>query len=372
MKPLGLTLQTAYADLVERCQLAEFDREFPANGSFSSREQSGRLYWNFNSYEDGHKRSKYVGPDSPALRERIARHGKIKADHNERKTIIASLARAGLPQTDAATGAVVDALARAGVFRLGGCLVGTVAYQAYAGLLGVVLPAAHMRTADLDVAQHYRLSIALEDSTPPLAEVLRGADQSFRPVPHLSDKALSTAYVNDSGYRVDFLTPNRGRTEYERKPARLPALGGVGAQPLRFLDFLIEDAVAAALLYRSGVLVNVPRPERFALHKLIVAVPRQHGAAKIDKDLAQAGLLIGVLAAKRAPLLRDAWAEASDRGPKWRKALADGAAMLPEEARTALASATGSALGAAEAQARYRPGRAARRSAAARTKRRAG
>jgi hypothetical protein len=252
--------------------------------------------------------------------------------------------------------------------------VGTVAYQAYAGLLGAVLPAARMRTADLDVAQHYRLSVALEDSTPPLAEVLRGIDPSFRPVPHLADPALSTAYVNDSGYRVDFLTPNRGKAEYERKPARLRALGGVGAQPLRFLDFLIEDAVPSALLYRSGVLVNVPQPERFALHKLIVAVRRQHGAAKIDKDLAQAGLLIGVLAAKRAPLLRDAWAEARGRGPKWRKALADGAAMLPEEARRALASvvddARRAAPGAAEAHSRYRPARTARRKAAAKRKRR--
>jgi len=372
MKSIGLTLQTAYADLVERCQLAEFDREFPANGSFSRREQSGQVYWNFNFYENGRKRSKYVGADSPALRERIARHGKIKADHNERKTIVASLVRAGLPQADAATGAVADALAQAGVFRLGGCVVGTVAYQAYAGLLGVVLPSAHTRTADLDVAQHYRLSIALEDSTPPLGEVLGRIDPSFRPVPHLSDKALSTAFVNESGYRVDFLTPNRGKAEYESRPART-ALGGVGAQPLRFLDFLIENAAAAALLYRGGVLVNVPRPERFALHKLIVAVRRQHGAAKIDKDLAQAGLLIEVLAAKRAPLLRDAWEEAKARGPKWRKALADGAAMLPEPARTALAAAIRGAVGAKlagvmETQAPFRLARARRHPATAKTK----
>lgn len=371
MKILGLTLQTAYADLIERCQLAEFDREFPANGSFSRREQGGRVYWNFNYYESGRKRSKYVGIDSEALRARIARHGRIKADHNERKALVASLARAGMPQPDALTGAVAEALAQAGVFRLGGCLVGTVAYQAYAGLLGVVLPAAQTRTTDLDVAQPYGLSVALEDTTPPIGEVLGAVDPTFRPVPHVSDRTLSAAFVNEQGYRVDFLTPNRGKADYESRPARLPALGGMGAQPLRFLDFLLEGAVAAVLLYRGGVLVNVPRPERFALHKLIVAMRRQRGTAKIDKDLAQAAQLIEVLAAKRAPLLRDAWAEARARGPKWRRALADGAAMLPEPARAALAQATGgpiaaAATGFAEQERSHRAARAPARGTAAR------
>jgi hypothetical protein len=370
MKSLGLTLQTAYADLIDRCQLAEFDREFPANGSFSRREQGAKVYWNFNYYESGAKRSKYVGIDSEALRARIARHGRIKADHNERKALVASLARAGMPQPDALTGAVTEALAQAGVFRLGGCLVGTVAYQAYAGLLGVVLHAAQMRTTDLDVAQHYGLSIALEDTTPPIGDVLGTVDPTFRPVPHVSDRALSATFVNEQGYRVDFLTPNRGKADYESRPARLPALGSIGAKPLRFLDFLIDGAVAAALLYRGGVLVNVPRPERFALHKLIVAVRRQRGAAKIDKDLAQAAQLVEVLAAKRAPLLADAWAEGWARGPTWRKALADGAAMLPETARDVLAAATGARFGGVgEAQRRYRAVNAGGRAAPNRKRR---
>lgn len=340
-EPVALSLQTVYADLIERCRLARFDEDFPANGSFSRIEKGNQVFWNFNFYQAGRKRSKYVGVDSPELRERITRHGKIKADHNERKTIVASLVRAGLPQTDPATGAIAEALAQAGVFRLGGCLVGTIAYQAYAGLLGTILPAAHTRTADIDLAQQYRLSIALEDSTPPLGEVLSAVDPTFRAVPHLSDRALSTTFVNDSGYRVDFLTPNLGKSEYESKPARLRSFGGIGAQPLRFLDYLIAESADSVLLYRGGALVNVPKPERFAVHKLIVATRRQEGAAKIDKDLAQVGMLIETLSEKRAPLLRDAWEEARARGPSWRNALRDGDAMLPESARIALAKAVG-------------------------------
>ena len=38
----------------------------------------------------------------------------------------------------------------------------------------------------------------------------------------------------------------------------------IGAQPLRFLDHLIEDTQPGAVLGGSGVLVNVPRPGPFA------------------------------------------------------------------------------------------------------------
>lgn len=337
MKAVGLTFQTLYAELVERCQLAEFDREFPANGSFSQRERSGKIYWNFNFYDGGEKRVKYVGADSPELRARIARHGKIKADHNERKAIVSTLVRtARLPAPDDLTGRIADALSLAGVFRLRASVVGTIAYQAYPGLLGALLPSSHMRTADFDLAQFYRIAIATENEIPPLGEVLRDVDPSFRPVPHLRDHALSTAFVNDARYRVDVLTPNRGKDEYASKPARLAALGGAGAQPLRFLDYLIEQPVPAALLHGAGVLINVPPPERFAMHKLIIATRRQAGAQKVDKDLAQAENIIAVLAEKRAPVLRDAWHEAAQRGPRWRKALTDGASMLSADGRAAL------------------------------------
>src|SRR3954451_23547914 len=72
----------------------------------------------------------------------------------------------------------------------------------------------------------------------------------------------------------------------------------------------------------SSVLVNVPWAERYALHKLIVSRRRREGAAKIDKNLAQAETLLDTLAERRKADLRDAWEEMRERGPKWRK-LAD-------------------------------------------------
>jgi hypothetical protein len=124
----------------------------------------------------------------------------------------------------------------------------------------------------------------------------------------------------------------------------MPTLGGAAAQPLRFLDFLIADPVRSVMLYRGGVPVRIPAPERFAVHKLIVATRRgtedetQSGfASKREKDIRQAGILVEALSMKRRQVdLTEAWAEAWDRGPAWREAMAGGRAMMVPGQRVAL------------------------------------
>ncbi len=123
----------------------------------------------------------------------------------------------------------------------------------------------------------------------------------------------------------------------------LPALRA-WAQPLRFLDYLIHEPVAAAVLYRGGVLVNVPQPARFAIHKLIVATRRNAGAAaKAGKDIAQAAALIRILAADRPDEMQAADAEARSRGAKWQAALDAGIRRLPSDAKRLLAEAVAGA-----------------------------
>jgi hypothetical protein len=118
------------------------------------------------------------------------------------------------------------------------------------------------------------------------------------------------------------------------EPQTLPAIGTM-AIPLRFLDFLIYDAIPAAMLHDGGVLVNVPRPERYALHKLIVSRRRREGAAKIDKDVAQAEILLGILAERRKADLRDAWDELRERGPKWRQLVDEALEVVSPETSAA-------------------------------------
>ena len=81
----------------------------------------------------------------------------------------------------------------------------------------------------------------------------------------------------------------------------------------------MRDAIDAALLYRDGILVKVPRPERYAIHKLIVASRcDKRGILKSRKDLLQAGILMEILHETRPVDLSDAYEEALDEGSAWR------------------------------------------------------
>ncbi len=62
----------------------------------------------------------------------------------------------------------------------------------------------------------------------------------------------------------------------------------------------------------------VPAPERYAVHKLIVARRRVGpGNVKRSKDVAQAEALLNRLVDVRPSELRDVWHEACERGAKW-------------------------------------------------------
>jgi hypothetical protein len=190
----------------------------------------------------------------------------------------------------------------------------------------------------VDIAQFTGISVAVGDQTPPMLEILRGVDKTFREVPHTAGNRYTTSYIGKGGLRVDFVTPNEGPDT--DRPQSLPALK-TDAQPLRYLDFLIHEPVKAVMLYGSGIFVYVPAPERFAVHKLILALERPPGVAKREKDVAQAGALIVALAEKRPEDLRLAWEEAYERGPQWRKLLLGGMKLLSAEARDLLLRALG-------------------------------
>jgi hypothetical protein len=224
---------------------------------------------------------------------------------------------------------------KGGFFRLRGVLVGTLAFQAYAGPLGIRLGRRPLMTQDADFAQFWGVSENIGESMPPPLTILQGVDATFREVPTIDDPFVSTAYRNRVGYRVDFLTPNRGSQEHQGKPARMKALAGTGAQPLRHLDFLIHQPERSVLLHGGGIPVTIPRAERFAVHKIIVAVER-NDQAKSGKDLDQAETLIVALAQRRPLELAATWQTAWEAGSRWREKLELGRERLPAPARDTL------------------------------------
>ncbi|MBI4224000.1 MAG: hypothetical protein HY609_03630 [Deltaproteobacteria bacterium] len=325
-------MQTTYAELLERCASGAFDNAFPEAGSFTVKTIKGKRYWYFQSSTAEGRKQRYVGPETPELLERIAHHREIRDDERDRRSLVSMLVRSfGLPRPIPEIGKIIAAFAKAGIFRLRGVLVGTLAYQTYPAMLGIKLPHATLQTIDVDVAQFQNVSLAIGEKTPPVLEILRGVDKTFREVTSLdARRRRASNYRNKGGLRVDFLTPNAGADT--EQPQSLPAFQ-TDAQPLRFLDYLIYKPEPAVVLYDDGIYVSVPAPERYAIHKLIVSRRRQEGTAKQDKDLRQAEVLLNVLAEKRPYELRSVWEEASKRGPTWRRLLLEGMSQVSPQIR---------------------------------------
>jgi len=335
-----MVFRTMIAELQQRAFDDAWSEDFPPVGRFVSVKVDDRKYWYFDqpNGEGGQKR-KYVGPaDDPDITARVGDFKREKADYKGRRKIVSVLTRdAGLIAPEPFTGDVVEALAKAGLFRLRGILVGTVAFQCYSSYLGVRLPMASILTGDADIAQDYAILAEVSDTLPTILNLLQDLDPSFRAVPHISGSPRSNAFRNLAGYRVEFLTTNRGSEEYADEPVKVPALGGASAEPLRFMDFLIRDPVRSILLYGPGITVVVPSPERYAVHKMIIAGQRQNdagGEAKRQKDIKQAEiLLLGMRQFYRRDLVAAAFGEAWERGPSWQAAIIEGIGMMTEEAQ---------------------------------------
>jgi hypothetical protein len=326
-----LIKQTAYAELLDRCANAAFSEAFAEEGAFIAKNVKGRRYWYFQNGTGESRSQRYVGPETPELLDRITHHRELRDDIRERRALVSTLVRSfGHTRPIREIGNIIAALATAGVFRLRGVLVGTVAFQTYQAMLGVRLPASPVQTGDVDIAQFQTVSVAVEDSIPPVLDVLKEVDKTFRPIPHTIDGRRVTSYTAKGGMRVDFLTPNEG--EETGEPQSLPALQ-TDAQPLRFLDYLIYEPEPAVILHDAGIYVQVPAPARFAVHKLILSRRRPEGAAKRSKDVQQAEALLRALTEIRPHDLKQAWDEARARGPRWRQLLDEGLGELSGFAR---------------------------------------
>ena len=326
--------QIAHAAYNDLLRLLQDDAVATISGNPHMVVRNGRGYWYDMVRVGTSVQNRYLGDDSEEMRSRVARHRDLadqtKARAGERSRLVRLLRSEGLPATDRATGSLLAAMARAGVFRLGGTIVGTGAFALYEGILGMRFGTdALAQTNDLDIAAFQRLSLALGDQVDEsLAQTFGALD--FAPVPSLQGAHVWRWRQTRSNTLIEFLTPSFC-TEEDIRP--LPALG-ISAQSLHHLNFLIASPIKAAVLYRSGVLVQIPRPEAYAIHKLIVADRRGPGpdALKAVKDRTQAAFLIRVLAEDRPDELREAHADAISRGPQWREHIGRSLARMPETA----------------------------------------
>jgi len=335
MAKFGLAIQTMFAELTQRCLDAEFDDTYDERGVFVKRKRQSRMYWYHRQREGNAHREVYVGPVTvKSITDRVRRFAEIKSDYRQRRDMVRALVAAGLPAPDPTTGDLTEGLWKGSFFRLRGVLVGTVAYQSYSGILGARVPQQTLMTSDLDAAQFYSISQAIGETMPPIGELLKQVDPTFRPLPDQSDPVRVWRFRNKDGYLVEFLTPNRGSDDYTNRPAEMPALGGASARTLRHLDYLIYRPTRSVMLHKAGIPVTIPSPWRYAVHKLIIAGERLE-QEKTEKDLVQAErLILACLDGRRGYDLHEAFEEARARGPGWREKLSRGIGMLSEDARS--------------------------------------
>ena len=162
---------------------------------------------------------------------------------------------------------VLNAAAQAGLFRAGGVLVGSYAFLAIGNMLGVSWIRDTTLTQDLDFAVIPECMVAIPGEGEPLRETILAADDDFLEVPLLDPNKQSTSFkVRGRDFRVDLITPKTGRGD---SPKFVPPVKSY-AETVRFLEFVLEDTQKAVMLAKAGVVVNVPNPARFALHKLAV------------------------------------------------------------------------------------------------------
>ena len=331
---LPATVATLYAELLDQAlvheRVAGLGGQLP--GGVVGKDVRGRryLYWQVRTGNQVTQR--YLGPDTAELRRTLERIAERRHDATQQQAsldrIAAMLIKGGALREESRVAAVLRLLADLGLFRRGAVLVGTQAFRAYGNLLSVRLPSASLRTQDIDLAQ--RIDVALAAASEPTAEVepaLRTL--GFLPVPGLDPRQASTSFhLRGRELRVDFLTPARRRGA--NVPVAVPGLG-LSAWPVPFLDYLIEDPVPAVLLDSRPILVRVPQPARFALHKLWTATERAVSEqAKAGKDRAQAAAVINVLATDRPGDLREALAALSGRPSAGRRVLRELNRIDPE------------------------------------------
>lgn len=335
MHATALPNETAllYGDLVDLL----LHSAYPGRGiSFFTRKVKGHSYWYMELAVGKGKRQAYLGRDSAQLRasvERARERFTEAADSSTaRKRLVSMLISGGANTVTSREARVFEALAQSGAFLVGGAIVGSHAFAAMGNMLGVRWDRQSTRTQDIDLADDYRIQLSLPDREVDVAAALQAANKGFFPVPALDPRQPSTAFkVKGETMRVDVLTPLIGKPP--TGPVALRSLKA-SAEPVRFLEYLLEDLQVAAVTHGEGILINVPSPARFALHKLVLSQRRPAGqATKAAKDIVQAASLLSVLAEQRPGDIDIALAAAAAMPDRFQQQLTLGRKHLPTELR---------------------------------------
>jgi hypothetical protein len=264
--------------------------------------ETGTHFW-AHRYSDALNRRQeiYIGKvDDPEIERRISSLREMIATANATIARVRLLARAGFATIDRKAYFTLASLYNRGLFRAGALLVGSHAYGALLNALGV--RAAPFASEDVDIARREALALP---GIPGFLDMLRATGIEFFEVPSLDRRQHGTSFKERGGsnFRVDLLVPSADDS-YPTVP--VPELKA-HAQGLPYLAYLLSASQEIPVLSSHGsVMVRVPVPERYAIHKLIVSQLRHKSSSKPEKDLRQAAVLIEALVERYPGAIEDA------------------------------------------------------------------
>lgn len=326
---LKLSSQTAYAELFEQTRAFEMTNALAGlKGSFQKLERKGKSYWYF-AYRDTDQRTRmaYVGPDEARVQALVARFAEVRQDKPLAPAARSAIALGCTPVAPKHF-RIIKRLAEYGFFRAGGILIGTHAFLAIGNMLGVRwLDGA--ATLDVDFAHAGRnVSIALPASIKlDVHGALESLEMGLLPIMQFNG-AVRAQHRNpeDQELRIDFVTS----MTRDNKIVVLPDLN-LALEPLKFMEFSLEQTTQGCIFANAGsCVVNLPAPERFAVHKLIVYGERPVSErAKSRKDLLQAASLASYFSKNgQSDVFNAAWRDALQRGTGWRERALQGRSAL--------------------------------------------
>ncbi|MGK6305915.1 GSU2403 family nucleotidyltransferase fold protein [Variovorax sp. DT-64] len=336
---LSLSAQTNFAELVEQAQARMLDRSIAdLTGSFNKKEVKGVIYWYWQFRDlSGKNHQVYLGPDDERMRKLIQQraHGKTAApDHLAR--LASACISLGCLAVTAQHFKVINRLAEHGFFNAGGVLIGTHAFIAMGNMLGVRWTGG-WKTNDIDFAHAGKnVSLALPTNTESnVHDAITSLEMGLLPVKSITSGAGAT-YLNARGgdMRIDLLT-TAGRSDavYRHEPLN------VNLQPLKFMESLEKITQTAVISGEHALMVNIPSPLRYALHKLIVMAEREEAfRTKIRKDAGQVAAIVSYALERSPRALEDAAEDIMRRGKGWRSRIAEGTRLLSQHHPSVAAS----------------------------------
>ncbi|MDM0085533.1 GSU2403 family nucleotidyltransferase fold protein [Variovorax sp. J31P179] len=302
---------------------------FDLTGSFNKKEIKGIQYWYWQFRDlEGKLKQVYLDPVDERLSELIRLRSEGKAPGHD------SLARLSLACTSLGCMTVmpqhfkvIHRLAEHGFFNAGGVLIGTHAFIAMGNMLGVRWNGG-WRTNDIDFA-HAGKNVSLALATNAEANVhdaITSLEMGLLPANSITTGQGATYLNSKSGdLRIDLLTvAGRNDAIYRHEPLN------VNLQPLKFMEFSPEKTTQTAVISgENALVVNIPSPLRYALHKLVVMAEREEQfRTKIAKDAGQVAALVSYALERSPYALQGAAEDIMARGKGWRSRIAEGTKIL--------------------------------------------